>query len=316
MSVKGIDVSEFQGKIDWNKVKSDGIKYAILRCGFGMDITSQDDSYFRYNMEQCEKLGIPFGVYLFSYANTVEKARSEAQHTLRLIKGHKLSLGVWYDIEDNNTSGKVSKEMLTNIINTYCNTIKNEGYCVGVYCSVSWLDNKIESQIKNNYPIWVAQYYSKCEYTGKYVLWQYSSSGKVNGISGNTDMNYLYDESLLDDESKEPVKPVIEDEETKRIKELQKALNKDFNCNLVVDGIIGLATTKEIMNNYLKYYTKGNFVQWTQTQLERKDFDLGNYGIDGCYGRDTEKAIKNLQKKYNIIIDGCTGAETVKVLAK
>ena len=93
-----------------------------------------------------------------SYANTIEKARSEAEHTLRFLKGHKINLGVWYDIEDNNTSGKVSKEMLTNIINTYCNTIKNEGYYVGVYASVSWLKNKIERQIKNNFPIWVAQY--------------------------------------------------------------------------------------------------------------------------------------------------------------
>ena len=187
--VKGIDVSEFQGKIDWNKVKSDGIKFAIIRCGYGMDITSQDDKYIERNIKECERLGIPFGIYLFSYANTVEKAKSEAQHTLRIAKGHKPSLGIWYDIEDNNTSGKVSKEMLTNIINTYCNTIKNAGYYVGVYASVSWLDKKIESQIKNNYPIWVAQYYSKCEYEGKYDIWQYTSSGKVNGISGNVDKN-------------------------------------------------------------------------------------------------------------------------------
>lgn len=315
MAVKGIDVSEFQGKIDWNKVKSDGIKYAILRCGYGMDITSQDDSCFAYNMEQCEKLGIPYGVYLFSYANTVEKARSEAQHTLRLIKDHKLSLGVWYDIEDGKTSGKVSKEMLTNIINTYCGTIKNEGYYVGIYASLSWLENKIESQIKNNYPIWVAQYYSKCEYSGKYVMWQYSSSGKVNGISGNTDMNYLYDESMLYNESNKSVEPK-EDEETKRIKELQTALNKDFNCGLTIDGIIGQATTKAVMSHYLRYFTKGNFVKWTQTQLKRKEFDIGSYGIDSCYGRDTEKAIKNLQKKHNIIIDGYVGIETVKVLVK
>ena len=310
--VKGIDVSEFQGKIDWNKVKKDGIKYAILRCGYGMDITSQDDSYFKYNMEQCEKLGIPFGVYLFSYANTVEKARSEAQHTLRLIKGHKLSLGVWYDIEDNNTSGKVSKEMLTNIINTYCNTIKNEGYYVGVYASVSWLENKIESQIKNNYPIWVAQYYSKCEYEGKYDIWQYTSSGKVNGISGNVDMNYLYNESLLDGSDE----PNVENEETKRIKDLQTALNKDFNCGLAVDGIIGPLTTKAIMDHYLKYFTKGNFVKWTQTQLVRKGYSVGSYGIDSCYGRDTEKAVKKLEQDNKITVDGCTGIQVVKILVK
>ena len=310
--VKGIDVSEFQGKIDWNKVKSDGIKYAILRCGFGMDITSQDDRYFKYNMEQCEKLGIPFGVYLFSYANTVEKSRSEAEHTLRLIKGHKLSLGVWYDIEDNNTSGKVSKEMLTNIINTYCNTIKNEGYYVGVYASVSWLENKIESQIKNNYPIWVAQYYSKCEYEGKYDIWQYTSSGKVNGISGNVDMNYLYNESLLDGSDE----PNVENEETKRIKDLQTALNKDFNCRLVVDGIIGPLTTKAIMDHYLKYFTKGNFVKWTQTQLVRKGYSVGSYGIDSCYGRDTEKAVKRLEQDNKITVDGCTGIQVVKILVK
>ncbi len=135
--VKGIDVSEFQGKIDWNKVKKSGIEFAILRVGYGMDITKQDDKYIARNISECERLNIPYGVYLFSYANTVEKAKSEAQHTLRLIKGHKLSLGVWYDIEDNGTSGKVSKETLTNIINTYCNTIKNSGFRCGVYASLS-----------------------------------------------------------------------------------------------------------------------------------------------------------------------------------
>lgn len=192
--LKGIDVSEFQGQIDWDKVKSDGVEFAILRVGFGTDVTSQDDKYIERNIEECERLNIPFGVYLFSYANTVDKAKSEAEHTLRLIKNHKLAMGVWYDIEDNNTSGSVSKETLTNIINTYCNTIKNAGYEVGVYASLSWLNNKIESSIKNTYPIWVAQYYKECQYEGKYVMWQYTSNGKVDGISGNVDMNYFYGE--------------------------------------------------------------------------------------------------------------------------
>lgn len=194
MSIKGIDVSEFQGQINWDKVKSDGVKFAILRVGFGMDVTSQDDKYIERNIEECERLNIPFGVYLFSYANTVDKAKSEAEHTLRLIKRHKLAMGVWYDIEDNKTSGSVSKETLTNIINTYCNTIKNAGYEVGIYASLNWLENKIEASVQKQYPIWVAQYYKECQYEGEYVIWQYASDGKVDGISGNVDMNYFYGE--------------------------------------------------------------------------------------------------------------------------
>ena len=158
MSKKGIDVSEFQGKIDWEKVKNDGIEFAILRCGYGMDFSNQDDVEYERNANECERLGIPYGVYLMSYANTVEKARSEAKHVLRLIEGRKISLGVWYDIEDNGTSGAINKETLTNIINTFCNTIKNAGYKVGVYANLNWLENKIEKTIKDNYDIWVAQY--------------------------------------------------------------------------------------------------------------------------------------------------------------
>lgn len=316
MTVKGIDVSEFQEKIDWNKAKKSGIEFAILRVGYGMDQTDQDDKYIERNISECEKLKIPYGVYLFSYANTVEKAKSEAQHTLRLIEGHKLSLGVWYDIEDNGTSGKVSKETLTNIINTYCNTIKNSGFRCGVYASLSWLNNKIESQIKNNYPIWVAQYNDKCEYKGKYDIWQYSSSGKVDGASGRIDMNYLYNEDLIKKDISNNNDKDTDSAEKTRIKELQTALNKDFKSSLAVDGIIGPATTKAVTNHYLKYYTKGNFVKWTQTQLQRKNYDIGGYGIDSCYGRNTEKAIKKLQKNNNLIIDGCTGSKTVKILVK
>lgn len=313
MAVKGIDVSEFQTNVNYEEVKNDGIRFVIIRCGYGMNDKSQDDVEFMNHIKECEKLNIPFGIYLMSYANTVEKAKSEAEHILRLAKGHNPSLGLWYDVEDNNTSGKVSKETLKNIINTFCNTVKNAGYYVGVYASLNWLDKKIDKQIKKDYPIWVAQYNNKCQYDGKYILWQYTSSGKVNGISGKVDMNYLYDESILDDNEDETV---VEDEETKRIKELQIALNKDFNSGLEIDGMIGPATTESVMQHYLRYFTKGNFVKWTQIQLKRKNYDIGSYEIDSCYGRDTEKAIKKLQKDNKAVIDGCTGIETVKILTK
>lgn len=311
MSKKGIDVSEFQGKIDWEKVKNSGVEFAILRCGYGMDFSNQDDVEYERNANECERLGIPYGVYLMSYANTVEKARSEAKHVLRLIEGRKISLGVWHDIEDNGTSGAINKETLTNIINTFCNTIKNAGYKVGVYANLNWLENKIEKTIKDNYDIWVAQYYSKCEYEGKYIMWQHTSSGKVNGISTNVDMNILYEDL-----------PVINNNDNNNsktnnseiVKSLQKALNKDYNCGLDVDGIIGPLTTKAVNNNMVRNFTKGEFARWVQERLVSKGYKLNKFGIDGKYGNESEEAIKKLQKDTNILVDGIVGINTVNKL--
>ena len=311
MSKKGIDVSEVQGKIDWEKVKNDGIEFAILRCGYGMDFSNQDDVEYERNANECERLGIPYGVYLMSYANTVEKARSEAEHVLRLIEGRKLSLGVWHDIEDNGTSGAINKETLTNIINTFCNTIKNAGYKVGVYANLNWLENKIEKTIKDNYDIWVAQYYSKCEYEGKYIMWQHTSSGKVNGISTNVDMNILYEDL-----------PVINNNDNNNsktnnseiVKSLQKALNKDYNCGLDVDGIIGPLTTKAVNNNMVRNFTVGEFAKWVQERLIAKGYSLNNFGVDGRYGNESEKKVKEFQANCGIDVDGIVGINTVNRL--
>ena len=311
MSKKGIDVSEVQGKIDWEKVKNDGIEFAILRCGYGMDFSNQDDVEYERNANECERLGIPYGVYLMSYANTVEKARSEAKHVLRLIEGRKLSLGVWHDIEDNGTSGAINKETLTNIINTFCNTIKNAGYKVGVYANLNWLENKIEKTIKDNYDIWVAQYYSKCEYEGKYIMWQHTSSGKVNGISTNVDMNILYEDL-----------PVINNNDNNNsktnnseiVKSLQKALNKDYNCGLDVDGIIGPLTTKAVNNNMVRNFTVGEFAKWVQERLIAKGYSLNNFGVDGRYGNESEKKVKEFQANCGIDVDGIVGINTVNRL--
>ena len=311
MSKKGIDVSEFQGKIDWEKVKNDGIEFAILRCGYGMDFSNQDDVEYERNANECERLGIPYGVYLMSYANTVEKARSEAEHVLRLIEGRKISLGVWYDIEDNGTSGAINKETLTNIINTFCNTIKNAGYKVGVYANLNWLENKIEKTIKDNYDIWVAQYYSKCEYEGKYIMWQHTSSGKVNGISTNVDMNILYEDL-----------PVINNNDNNNsktnnseiVKSLQRALNKDYNCGLDVDGIIGPLTTKAVNNNMVRNFTVGEFARWVQERLIAKGYSLNEFGVDGRYGNESEKKVKEFQANCDIDVDGIVGINTVNRL--
>lgn len=188
----GIDVSGWQKDIDWAKAKADGVQFAIIRCGYGMNQTDQDDTFFIKNISECKRLGIPFGVYLFSYADSLEKSESEADHVLRLVNGYNPSLGIWYDIEDDNTSGAVEKELLTNIINTFCNKITKNGYKVGIYASTSWLNDKIDASITSKYPIWVAQYYSACEYKGKYVMWQYTSNGAIDGISTKVDYNIMF----------------------------------------------------------------------------------------------------------------------------
>lgn len=313
MSKKGIDVSEFQGKVDWEKVKNSGVEFAILRCGYGMNFLNQDDVEYERNANECERLGIPYGVYLMSYANTVEKARSEAEHVLRLIEGRKISLGVWYDIEDNGTSGAINKETLTNIINTFCNTIKNAGHRVGVYASLNWLENKIERIIRDNYDIWVAQYYSKCEYEGKYIMWQHTSSGKVNGISTNVDMNILY-EDLPVINNNDNNNPKTNNSEI--VKSLQKALNKDYNCGLDVDGIIGPLTTKAVNNNMVRNFTVGEFARWVQERLIAKGYSLNEFGVDGRYGNESEKKVKEFQANCGIDVDGIVGINTVNRLIR
>ena len=183
-TLKVIDVSEHQGTINWNAVKGN-IDGAIIRCGYGSDIASQDDKQWKRNADECTRLGIPFGVYIYSYAKTNEQAKSEAQHVLRLIKGYKLSYPVYLDLEENGTqSGAIGRAKI------FGDIIEKAGYWCGVYANTNWWTNYLVGL--ENYVKWVAQYNSTCTYSGKYDMWQYTSSGSVPGISGNVDMNHCY----------------------------------------------------------------------------------------------------------------------------
>lgn len=180
-----IDVSEHQGIIDWEKAKPH-IDGAILRCGYGGDYPAQDDACFRRNADACARLGIPFGVYLYSYADSLEKARSEAEHVLRLIRGYKLSYPVYLDLEEPGTeAGAVERACL------FGDIIEKAGYWCGIYANLNWWENHLpglERFIK-----WVAQYYRVCEYEGAFLdMWQYSDKGSIEGIAGFVDMNECY----------------------------------------------------------------------------------------------------------------------------
>lgn len=193
-TLTGIDVSSWQGEIDWESVQAAGVDFALIRCGYGMDDPQQDDTRFLYNAAECERLGIPYGVYLYSYATNPERADSEADHVLRLLEGRTLSLPVYYDMEDESTLGTDSGGVpidLAAIATTFCEKVAAAGYDVGVYASLNWWDNYLTAPCFDNWHRWVAQYNVTCNYKGDFAIWQFSSTGRVNGIGGNVDLNYL-----------------------------------------------------------------------------------------------------------------------------
>ncbi len=185
----GIDVSEHQGVIDWSKVKAAGVDFAIVRCGYGSDSVSQDDDYWKINVDACEQYNIPFGTYLYSYADTVAKARSEAQHVLRLVEGYKLSYPIYYDLEENSIRNKLSRSQIADIAEAFCDTIEAAGYEAAIYANTDWLTNYLTDSRFDQWDKWCAQYNTTCTYTGSYSMWQCSSTGRVDGISGNVDLN-------------------------------------------------------------------------------------------------------------------------------
>lgn len=303
--LKGIDVSIHQGNIDWAKVKADGIDYAILRCGYGSDMTYQDDGQFRRNASECERLGIPYGVYLYSYANTMGKANSEADHVLRLIKGCKIDYPVYYDLEDANTTGKCSKDLIADMAETFCNKIQKAGYEVGIYANLNWFNNYLTDSRFNQWDKWVAQYASKCTYKGKYTMWQYTDKGTVKGIKGGVDMNYYYGKeftgTLKEVNILETTKPT-KYTKTQFIKDVQKAIGAK------VDGIAGAETISKTVTVSASTNSTHKVVKSLQKYLNALGFDCGK--VDGIAGVKFTSAVKKYQKANGCVSDGeITAAE-------
>ena len=209
--IAGIDVSAHNQKIDWEKVKKAGVEFAILRCGFGQDYKSQDDKYYARNIAECERLEIPYGVYIYSYALNTKQASSEADHALRLLKGHTPKYGVWFDMEDadgyKSKNGMPSNRTLVNICIEFCDKMIKNGYKAGIYASLSWFNNQLKDSKLDKYDKWVAQWNDRCSYTKDYVMWQYTSSGLVDGISGRTDMNIMFLKITEESVTPTPVEP-------------------------------------------------------------------------------------------------------------
>ena len=194
-TAQGIDVSEHQGRIDWNAVKASGIDFAILRVGFGAPSWGgRVDYQFNRNISECERLGIPYGVYIYSYAFDNQQAADEASMVIDCLSGHNPRLPVYYDLEDKTIIADGRQSGIASRAQTFCNKISSAGYKPGIYANLNWFNNILTDPVfkSGSWDHWIAQYNSQCHYTGSYSIWQYTSRGKVSGISGNVDMNYAY----------------------------------------------------------------------------------------------------------------------------
>lgn len=190
----GIDVSKWQGNVDWAQVSSVA-SFAIIRCGFrGQQSRGlYEDPYFRQNMKNAQANGLKVGVYFYSTAMNEVEAVEEASMALELVKGYSLSLPIYFDFEDNMQRDNLTTEQRTAIMNAFCKTIQNGGRTAGMYSYTYWLQHYVDmNTLPGNVSVWVAQFKAECSYTGRYDIWQYTSTGTVPGVNGKVDMNISY----------------------------------------------------------------------------------------------------------------------------
>ena len=201
---KGIDVSQWNcySTIDWNAVKASGVDFVIIRCGLrGSTLGGVfEDSMFRTNMAGAKAAGLKVGVYFFTLAATEEQAVIEASACIKLCSMYSLEYPIFMDVEDPTASGAqasaymaLSRAQRTQVVNAFCDTVRNSGYRAGVYANKYWLSSKISTgSLSGSTVIWLAHYVSQTDYSGRYEMWQYSPKGSVPGISGDVDMNISY----------------------------------------------------------------------------------------------------------------------------
>ncbi|MCU6763281.1 Lysozyme M1 precursor [uncultured Roseburia sp.] len=196
---RGIDVARWQGVISWDKVRDDDVHFAILKV---TNKNNQPEEMFERNYSEASREKLPLGVYHYVYAKTVAQAKREARAIVKIIKGKKITCGVWLDMEDASLQ-KLRSRRLERIIEAQAGILKKAGYKTGIYCNKEWYDNVLDGKkLSRKYPFWIARY--PISDHGEYMedsqlnprsyakMWQYSSKGKVEGIKGNVDLDMAF----------------------------------------------------------------------------------------------------------------------------
>lgn len=188
--LKGIDVSKWNGSIDFAKVREAGYNFVIIRAGYGKD-PRQIDPLFERNYLLAKNAGLSIGSYWYSYATTPEDAKREAETFLKTVKGKRFDFPLYMDVEEKKQLS-LGRDLLGLIISDFLTTLENAGYFAGLYMSKSPLTQYLPQDIGERFSLWVAQYNAKCTYKGQYGIWQKSSRGNVSGITGDVDIDISY----------------------------------------------------------------------------------------------------------------------------
>ena len=238
----GIDVSKWNKEIDWDKVKSAGVEFAIIRVGYRGATTGAlvVDPYFEANIKGAIRAGIPVGVYFFTQAVDTVEAVEEASMVTALCRDYKLTYPVFIDVEGLGGSGRadgLDVETRTAVSEAFCATIESAGYRAGVYSSRNWMNQMLDMDRLNKYIVWLAEYRDVPIYQGYYHMWQYTSGGSVDGIEGRVDFNLSYlkidsaaessEESMSQVEEADTDETDIPEEEIEEPKPIQGAVNAE-----------------------------------------------------------------------------------------
>lgn len=201
--IKGIDLSCWQENVNYNELKKQGIEFAIIRIGYGKN-KSQKDKMFETHYEGLKNAGIKIGIYLYSYMTLIQAGKQEAENCLYFLKGRKIDLPIFIDLEENRTA-KLGSDAVTKGAIEFCKTIKEAGYEAGVYANLNWFTNYVNPYkiIENGFKIWLAQWNDKITANFDVDFWQYTSKGKLNGIAGNVDLDY----QIKDEQIENPIEP-------------------------------------------------------------------------------------------------------------
>ena len=294
---KGVDVSSNNGSISMEKIKKAGYDFVMIRCGYGSDYTSQDDSQFEANVKKAEKAGMPWGAYLYSYALNTDQAKSEAEHVNRLLKGKKPTLPVALDMEDSDgyhaRHGAWNVKTINAVVKTFLDEIRKAGYYPMLYTGFEELDNLISKEVADSVDIWFAQWWKTCDYKGKNLgMWQYG---------GET--NYLESNSI------DGVGVIDKD----------KAY-KDYPSIIKSGGYNGWKPEGKLLDaeGYVKGDRGDGVMALKELLMIAKKLKITTQGMDenSIFGDGTEKAVNQVLKKAGYAQTGVAGEGFMKKLGK